>query len=308
MLNEELTVRRCYAEVKRVCSNLGADIDYEHIFADNCSSDGTMQILRELAAEDPRVKVLSYSRNFGAEQSSMVALRHCTGSMSIGIPADLQESPDMIPVFLEKWREGYQVVYGIYRNPNEGMIRRRLRRSFYWLISRLSPDPLPLDFSGFCIMDRVVMNEVAKVDDFNPYMRGIIATIGFRQIGVPYERKTRKAGRSKHTLSYLFGFATNGLITHSLVPIRLATILGFLMSAFSILMAVAYTIMKIVNWNFQAPGATTTVALVLMMSGLQLSFLGMIGEYVGAIHSQVRRKSSVIVRERINCPPYQEIP
>jgi len=303
VFNEESTVRRCHAEVRRVCAALGPGFDYEHIFADNCSTDGTLAILRELAAADPRVRVIVNSRNFGAEKSGMNAMRHASGDAVIGIPADLQEPPDVIPAFVRKWEEGYEVVYGTYLNPHEHWLGRRLRSFYYGLVDSLSPEPLPRDFSGFALVDRVVVDEVCKIDDFAPYIRGFIATAGFRQVGIPYERRARRAGRSKHGALFLLGFGANGIIAHSLVPIRLATLCGFVLSLTSVLMAVGYIVVKLLNWDFQAPGATTTIAFVLFFSGIQLMFLGILGEYVGAIHSQVRRRPFVIMRERINFGP-----
>ena len=300
VFNEEENVRRCYEEVRRVCLSLGEKYDYEHVFADNCSEDRTLAILREIAAGDPRVKVIAYSRNFGAEKSGFMGMRHVSGDVVTGIPADLQEPPSAIPLFLKKWEEGHEVVLGIYRNPYESVLRRSIRALYYRLIDWLSPEPLPRDHSGFGLTDRVVIDEIIKVDDFNPYIRGLIATIGFRQAKVPYERGTRMAGKSKHGLMFLLGFGMNGMIVHSLMPIRLATISGVALAFLAIALSIIYTFMKLFNWNIQARGATTTIVLTLFFSGVQLMFLGLLGEYIGAIHSQVRRKPFVVVRERIN--------
>jgi dolichol-phosphate mannosyltransferase len=299
VFNEEATVRRCHAEVKRVMESLAERYDYEHLFADNRSTDATLSILRELAAADPHVKVLAYSRNFGAEKSSFTAMRHAAGDALVGITADLQEPPSMIPEMVALWEQGNQVVYGVYRNPHEGFLMRGIRRLYYWLVDKLSPEPLPHDFTGFALIDRRVIDEVTRVDDYAPYIRGLIATVGFRQVAVPYDRALRQAGRSKHHLGFLFDFGLNGIISHSVVPIRLATMTGLALFALSMLMAVGYVVMKLINWSFQAPGATTTIALVLFFSGVQLLFLGILGEYIGAIHAQVRRKPFVIVEERI---------
>jgi hypothetical protein len=143
---------------------------------------------------------------------------------------------------------------------------------------------------------------VAQVDDFNPYIRGIISTVGFRKALVHYDRRARIGGQSKHHFAFLVDFGLNALISYSILPVRLATIMGSLLSGFSLLMAVAYALVKIFRWNFQAPGATTIVVLVLFFSGIQLLFLGILGEYIGAIHSQVRRKPFCIIREKINLP------
>lgn len=300
--NEEQTVRRCYEVVKQVMEkDLNGRYEYEHLFGDNCSTDGTLAILRELAATDHRVKVLAYSRNFGAEKSAFTILKYTSGDAAIGITADLQEPPELIPKLVELWEAGYEVPYGVYENRQEGLFRV-FRRIYYWLVDKLSDEPLPHNFGGYALLDRKVIDEVLQTDDFAPYLRGIVATVGFRQIGIPYERPARKAGRSKHGLWFLLRFGLNGIISYSVVPIRLTTLSGIFLSCLSVLLALGYAIMKMVNWNFQAPGATTTVVLLLFFSGVQLLFLGVLGEYIGAIHSQVRRKPFVIVRERINLP------
>jgi polyisoprenyl-phosphate glycosyltransferase len=297
--NEERTVLECYERIKEVMAGLSS-YDYEHVFGDNGSDDGTLSILREIASRDRRVKVLSYSRNFGAEKSSFTLLKHVTGDAAIGIPADLQEPPSMIPIFVAKWESGYDVVYGVYANRSDSLVLRNVRKLYYWLIDKLTTEPLPKDFSGFGILDRKVIRELVRIDDHAPYIRGLIATIGFRQTSVPYDRAPRKAGLSKHNVAFLIDFAINGIISYSFVPIRLATLAGIVLSGLSIFLSVLYVLVKLLNWSFQAPGATTTIVLILFFSGIQLFFLGILGEYVGAIHSQVRRRPFVIVREKIN--------
>lgn len=300
--NEEQSVRRCYEEVRRIASGFADRYDYEHIFGDNHSEDGTLSILREIAASDPHVRVLAYSRNFGAEKSGMTLLRHASGDASVGVMCDLQEPPSLIPRMLELWEKGFQVVYGVYRNPNEGPVMRVLRRAYYALVDGLSPEPLPRGFTGFSLLDRQALDELIRVDDHSPYIRGIIATIGFRQIEMPFERAARLAGSSKHGFRFLFEFGLNGIISHSTVPIRVASYAGAVLAGGSVLAAFAYLILKLLNWNIQAPGATSIIILVLFFSGVQLLFLGTIGEYVGAIHAQVRRRPFVIVEEAINFP------
>lgn len=301
VFNEEETVRRCHEEVARVMKALAPKYDYEHLFADNCSTDRTLSILREIASTDPRVKVVAWSRNFGAERSGFAAMNFTIGDAVIGIPADLQEPPDQIPKFIAKWEEGYDVVYGTYSNPYEGFLKRALRKLYYRVVDRISSDPLPHDFSGFALSDRVVVDEVLKLGDVEPYIRGMVATVGFRQVGMPYERQPRRAGRSKHGLAFLLSFATNGIITHSMWPIRMATLSGTILALVAILLAFVYALIKIFNWNIQAPGATSIIVLVLFFFGIQLLFFGILGEYIGAIHAQVRRnRPFVILKERIN--------
>jgi dolichol-phosphate mannosyltransferase len=308
VFNEEATLRRCHEEVKRVAASLADRYDYEHVFGDNRSTDATLAILREIAAVDPHVRVLAYSRNFGAEKSAFTLLRHSSGDATIGITADLQEPPSLIPQMVELWEKGFQVVYGVYRNPHEGALMRGLRGAYYNIVDKLSPDPLPRDFTGFALIDRRVLDEVIRVDDHAPYIRGLIATAGFKQIPFPFERAPRIAGRSKHGLSFLFDFGINGIISHSIVPIRVATYVGAALAGGSLLAAAAYAVLLLfralgaVAWQIQAPGAASVIVLVLFFSGVQLMFLGILGEYIGAIHSQVRRKPFVIVEERINFP------
>jgi glycosyltransferase involved in cell wall biosynthesis len=300
--NEELTVQRCYEEVRRVTAGLADRYDYEHIFADNCSEDRTMEILRGIAASDPKVKVLAYSRNFGAEKSAFTAYRHASGDACIGVGADLQEPPAMIPAFLERWEEGYEIVYGIYENKSDNPLMALARKFYYWLVDRLSDERLPRGYNGFGVMDRKAVDELVKIDDHSPYLRGLIASLGFRTTCVPYVRMPRQAGESKHRVPFLLEVGLNGIINHSVVPIRLATLAGIALAGLAIFMAFGYVVMKLINWQFQAPGATTTIAFLLFFSGVQLFFLGMLGEYIAAIHSQVRRKPFVIIRERINFP------
>ena len=306
--NEELNVVRCYEEVKRVVESLGGAYDYEHIFGDNRSVDGTMDILRELAAKDPNVKVLQYSRNFGAEKSGIALLRHASGDAVIGLVCDLQDPPALFPKMLELWKEGNQVVYGVYRSPGENLVMRGLRSIYYKLIDRLSPDPLPRDFTGFALLDRRVVDEVVRVDDHSPYARGLISTVGFRQVPLPYTRTQRIAGKSKHGLSFLLDFGINGIVSHSVVPIRVASYVGAFLAGGSFLTAFAYALLKAFRWEIQAPGATSVIVIVLFFAGVQLMFLGMLGEYIGAIHSQVRAKPFVIIDERINFPAIRARP
>ena len=300
VFNEEENVTRCCDEVRKVFHNLADRYDYEHIIADNCSDDRTLDLVREIAAKDKRVKVIVNSRNFGAEKSGFNALRHASGDAFVGLPCDLQEPPAMIPVFLTKWEEGFEVIYGIYENKSDGWVTKQLRQFYYYWLNKLSEEPLPQNSSGFGLYDRKVLNEIIKVDDHAPYVRGIIACVGFRKTEVYYQRVGRERGESKHGWAFLFQFGLNALISYSLVPLRVATYMGILLSGLSVLMAFTFALIKIFNWGFQAPGATTVVVIVLFFSGVQLFFLGMLGEYIGAIHAQVRRKPFVVVREKIN--------
>jgi len=300
VFNEAETVLNCYQEVKRVFAGMEGQHTYEHLFGDNRSKDGTLAILREIAAKDPNVKVLAYSRNFGAEKSGLTLLRHATGDACLALSADLQEPPEVIPAMVEKWMDGNEIVLGVYTNRGDGLIMKALRKAYYKLVRWVSQEELDEDFTGFALLDRRIADIICEIDDYAPYTRGLISTVGFNKAIINYERRPRRAGRSKHNLGFLFDFGINGLISYSILPIRLATILGMTLSGFSLVMSVVYAIIKIFRWNFQAPGATTTIVLVLFFSGIQLMFLGILGEYIGAIHAQVRRKPFCLIREKIN--------
>ncbi len=298
--NEEGNVRRCYEEVKAVMALLSDHFDYEHIFGDNCSTDRTLMILREIAAADPRVKVLTYTRNWGAEKNSLTLLHHTTGDAVIPVLSDLQDPPEKIPRFIELWEQGAEVVFGIYTNRADDLLLRLARKTYYRIVRNLSGEEMVDDHSGFGLYDRKVVDELLKVDDFNPHIRGVIASVGFTRVHEPYERQKRRAGISSYNFGRYLDTAINSIVSYSLVPIRLATILGICLSGLSLLFALIYAIIKLLNWNFQAPGATTVVVLILFFAGIQLLFLGVIGEYVAAIHGQVRRKPFVVIREKIN--------
>ncbi|HLO67896.1 MAG TPA: glycosyltransferase family 2 protein [Holophaga sp.] len=298
--NEEATVRHCHAEIRRIMTSLGDGYTYEHIFGDNCSRDRTLEILREIAREDPHVKVLAYSRNFGAEKSGVTLLRHASGDAVVGVVADLQEPPELIPRMVELWEQGNDMVLGIYENHSDGWFKKRVRSMYYRLASWVSNEELERNTTGYGLLDRRVVDILADMDDYAPYVRGWLTTMGFRKAWFHYQRRPRTAGESKHGYSFLMDFGLNALISYSILPIRLATYLGLTLSGLSLLLSVVYACIKLWKWNFQAPGATTTIVLVLFFSGIQLLFLGILGEYIGAIHAQVRRKPFCLIRERIN--------
>lgn len=298
--NEEGNVRRCYEEVKAVMARLSDRYDYEHIFGDNCSTDRTLDLLREIAAEDPRVKVLTYTRNWGAEKNSMTLLRHAVGDAVIPVLSDLQDPPEKIPRFIDLWEQGAEVVFGVYTNRADGLLLKSIRHLYYRVVRMLSGEEMVNDHSGFGLYARRVVDEILKVDDFNPHIRGVIASLGFQRACEPYERRKRLAGITSYNFGRYLDVAINSIVSYSLVPIRLATIIGLCLSGVSFLLAIAYAVIKLLNWNFQAPGATTVVVLILFFAGIQLLFLGIIGEYVAAIHGQVRRKPFVVIREKIN--------
>jgi glycosyltransferase involved in cell wall biosynthesis len=297
--NEEENVREAHATIRALFFSLPG-YDYEHIFMDNCSTDRSLPILREIAAADKKVKILAYSKNFGPIKSEMIGYQHAAGDAVVCFDANLKDPPELIPVFIKHWEDGYDVVYGVRPKTHDNFLMLRMRRIFYRICSLLSDEPLPENAGGFRLVDRRVVNELITLDDYKPYVRGLITSIGFRQIGVTYTRRARQRGESKSDLRYLFDFAINAFISYSITPIRLCTYTGIALSALSSFTAVGYALLKLFYPRIQPPGIATVIILLFFFSGIQLFFLGVMGEYIGAIHSQVRKKPFVVIREKIN--------
>lgn len=299
--NEEENVVPVYEAVCAVFDRLADRYTYEHIFMDNCSRDGTVRKLRELAARDKRVKVIINARNFGPTRSVFNGLLASTGDAAVQLDADLQDPPEMIEQFIEKWEQGYRVVYGIRKTRDESHLMQLARKLYYRLADFLSKDELPKDAGDFRLVDQVVIWELKKIKDWNPYIRGLIATVGFKQCGIPYHRHRREKGKSKASILSLIDYGVNGIVSHSIAPLRVCIVAGIVMSLLSLLGAITYAILRIFVWKRPiAPGITTVVVLQFFFNGILLFFLGILGEYIGSIHSQVRWRPLVVEAERIN--------
>ncbi|MDD2889307.1 MAG: glycosyltransferase family 2 protein [bacterium] len=298
--NEEETIRDVYEKIKEIFIALKDTYEYEHIFMDNCSTDKTLPILKELAKDNKRVKILSYSKNFGSVKSGIVGYTYASGDAVVSFEANFKDPPELINTFINYWEKGFDVVYGIRKKTGDKFFMRSMRRFFYWFCNLLSRENLPLNVGSFCLLDRKVVNELIKLDDHKPYTRGIIASIGFQQIGVEYVRGKRPKGKSKSDMAYLIDLAINAIISYSIKPIRFCTFIGMGLAGLSFLTAIVYFILKLFFWHAQIPAVSALIMAVLFFAGIQLFFLGIIGEYVGAIHSQVRKKPYVVIKEKIN--------
>lgn len=308
--NEEDNVRDCYQAVRRLFEGPLAAYDREHIFADNASEDRTADILREIATADPDVKVILNSRNFGGSRSLYNALRHATGdAVLVYLAVDLQDPPEMLVEFVKLWEGGdYDIVAGARAVREESLALRLGRGLFYRLIKRMSDVELPLNVGEFQLIDRKVWKAVIQRDDHYPYVRGIIASVGFRRVIVPYTFKARKAGFSKHNFPRLMNEALNAIFAFTNAPLRFASMLGVGLAMLCLLYAFGATIAYFL-WPDVAPrGVSTLIVSVFFLSGVQLAFIGILGEYVTSIHTQVRRGPMVIERERINMPDAEELP
>jgi polyisoprenyl-phosphate glycosyltransferase len=301
-LNEEGNVRVCRDRVRTVFDEKLPEYDHEHIFADNGSTDKTRTLLRELAAEDPRVKVILNSRNFGAEASMFNAVKRTSGDMvMVMIPADLQDPPELLPEFIGKWNDGYKVIYGVRRQREESAILAVTRRIFYRAVAWLSSVDIPQNVGEYQLIDKSVVAALRKFDENQPYLRGMIASCGFRSAGIDYEVQSREAGRSTMNLWRLIDQGLNGLISFSSLPLRLCMASGVVIAIASLLYALTSMIISLVYFRELAPpGIPTLIVALFFFGGVQLFFLGVLGEYVSAIHAQVRRRPLVIEEETLN--------
>ena len=304
--NEEDNVEACYQAVADLFAKGGPLEEYEreHIFADNASEDGTAEILRRLAASDPHVKVILNARNFGPFRSNFNALRYATGdAVVVFLPADLQDPPEIIPEMVKHWENGIEVVAGSRANREETLMLRSFRRIFYRMSNSLSEFEIPENVGEFQLIDRKVWEVVVSHTDQYPYIRGIIASTGFKRLILPYTWKARKRGISKNNALALIDQALNGIFSFTTVPLRLCSFLGFIIAAFAFLYAVFTIISTLINPAEAPAGTQTMITAIFFFAGVQLAFIGLLGEYVTAIHAQVRRGPMVVERERINIPP-----
>lgn len=297
--NEAHNVKEVYEQVKKVFDDL-QDYTYEHIFIDNASKDKTVDILKEIAETDKRVRIIVNARNFGHVRSPFHAVRQARGDAVIGVVADLQDPPHLIKDFIKKWEEGYKVVMAVKTRSEESRIMFALRSLFYHTLNRLSDTELVENFTGFGLYDKSVIDIIKSLDDPYPYFRGLIAEIGFEAAKIEYVQPERKRGITKNNFFTLYDLAMLGLTSHSKVPLRLATMLGFFSSAVCFLSGLFYLVYKLLYWSSFTVGMGPIVIGLFFVASVQLFFLGIVGEYVGSIHTQVLKRPLVVEKERIN--------
>ncbi len=301
VFQEEDTVERCYRTIVEVFAGL-AGYEYELIFTDNHSTDRTFAILARIAAVDPRVRVIRFSRNFGFQRSLLEGYKNASGDCAIQLDCDLQDPPELIPELLARWREGHQVVYGVRRTLKDSMAIRMARRGFYRVINALSEDDLPLDVGEFRLVDRRILRELRQVEDTSPYVRGLISSMGFSQVGIEYDRRERIAGHSKFPLKSMIALAVDGLLNHSLLPLRIASAVGLFVGSITFILIFVYLVLKLtLGANWPAGFATTTM-LLLMSITLNAMFLGIIGEYLGRIFMQTKHRPLPLIEAVLNGP------
>ena len=297
--NEENNIRELYGKVKAIMTGL-ENYRYEHIFIDNASTDRTVDILRESAQNDKNLKVIVNTRNFGHIRSPYHAILQTQGDAVISIVADLQDPPELIKEFVKKWESGFKIVVGVKKESGESKLFYTLRQLYYSTLVRLANVELIEQFTGFGLYDREVINILRNLNEPYPYFRGLIAEIGLPRASVEYLQPSRHRGITKNNFYTLLDIALLGLTSHSKVPLRLAVIVGFIAAVASLAVALFYLVYKLLFWNSFTVGLAPLVVGIFFFSSVQLLFLGIVGEYVGSIHTYVQNRPLVVEKERIN--------
>ncbi|GCA75016.1 putative glycosyltransferase [Microcystis aeruginosa NIES-2520] len=298
--NEEGNIEEIYLQVKQIFADL-EKYDYEHLFIDNASQDKTVDILKGIAIKDSNVKIIVNARNFGAIRSIYYGIIQPDADAVVLIFADLQDPPDLIVDFIKKWEEGYHIVKGIKTSSEENFLLYSIRSFYYFLVTQLSDIKPTAHFTGFGLYDKKVVEVLKKIDDPYPYLRGIISEIGFDSAEIEYKQRQRKKGKSSYRNFYgLYDAAMLGITSHSSVPLRIATFLGFALSLLSLLVALGYLIAKLLFWDYFPLGTAPIMVGLFLLASVQLFFIGIIGEYIGLMHMRILKRPLVVERERIN--------
>jgi len=275
---------------------------FEHIFIDNASTDKTVDKIKEQIDEYPHVGLIINNRNFGQLRSPFHALTNVESDAAIQLCSDMQEPPELIHDFLRKWEDGAMVVGGVKESSEENRFLFFLRGIYYKLLAAITEHDLISQFTGFGLFDKTVIQEFQKINDLYPYSRGLISDLGFKVEVVKYRQKEREFGSTKNNFFTLFDYALVGMISNSKIPIRIATLFGFIFSMFTFTSGIVYFILKLLFWNSFETGLAPLIILISFGLSIIIFFLGIIGEYIGSIHSEVLKRPRVLEKERINYP------
>jgi dolichol-phosphate mannosyltransferase len=302
--NEEENIGELYSRISQVM-DAHPEYQFELLFIDNASTDRTVERIREIIARDARVKAIVNMRNFGHIRSPYWGILQTTGDATVYLASDLQDPPELIPKFLERWKKGWQVVLAVKPVSQTNFLVHRLRKMYYGLLQRISEVEIVQDCTGFGLYDQRVIKELRKIQDPYPFLRGLICELGFPIATITFAQPRRLRGITKNNFYSLFDIAMLGIISHSKVPLRLATFFGLILGVFSFVVALYYTIMKLLYWDSFPMGlAPLTIGFFLFMS-LVFIFIGLLGEYIASIHTYVQHRPIVIEKERINFEPLQ---
>jgi len=274
--------------------------EFEIIVIDNCSSDGTQEKIREIAGMDPRIKAIFNVRNFGHIRSPYYGILQSNGVATIYLASDFQDPPDLIPKFIEEWEKGWKLVMAVKPVSKSSPLMHFLRKLYYKFLDNISDIEILKDATGFGIYDKKIIEHLKEINDPYPFLRGIICELGYPIKSITFIQPRRLRGITKNNFYTLVDIAMLGLVSHSKVPIRIASFLGFLLGGFSFVIALYFLGMKLISWDLFPLGSAPAVIGIFFLMGIQLFFIGILGEYVGAIHSHVRNRPMVVENERIN--------
>lgn len=301
MYNEESVVNECYKKISNVFNNLSKKYDYEMIIIDDGSDDKTLEILEEIAKKDKKIKVISFSRNFGHQSAVTAGLKETTGDAVIIIDADLQDPPEEISGMIKKWEEGYEVIYGKRKKRDgESAFKLLSAKAFYSMINKLSDIEIPKDTGDFRLVDKKVVDVVNSLPEHNKFLRGLFSWVGFKQTPYEYERKERFAGKTKYPLKKMLKLASDGIISFSIKPLKLVGTLGIISVIISLGILIYSILSFIFKWNNLTPGWTSIMITITFLGGVILLSLWMIGEYIARIYDEAKDRPEYIIDKRIN--------
>ena len=297
--NEEKNIYELYS---RICSAIESLSNYkfEMVFIDNSSSDRTVDILREIAQKDKRVKVIVNIRNFGPVRSPYWAVMQTSGVATIGLASDLQDPPEMIPEFITEWEKGWKVIYATKTVSMSNVFTHTCRKLYYTILDAISEVDIVKDATGFGMYDRDVLDQIRKINDPYPFFRGIICELGYPIRKIPFVQLRRVRGISSNNIYTLFDSAMLGIVSHSIIPLRMASFFGMITGLVSIAAALFYLVNKVIYWNEYVLGFAPVIIGLFLMFGIMLIFVGILGEYIASIHTYVRNRPIVVEKERIN--------
>ena len=298
--NEVENVEAISKAVINIIENKLAQYDYELSFIDNNSTDGTKDVLRSLCIENKKIKVIFNAKNFGQFNSPYYGLCQTNGDCTIFMCCDFQDPIEMIPKFIEKWEAGYKIVCAIKTSSKENREMRLLRTCYYKIIKKMSDVEQIEHFTGFGLYDKSFIEVLKKLDDSTPFLRGIVAELGYKRIDIPYEQQKRAAGKTHNNWATLYDAAMLSFTSYTKIGLRIATIIGFGLSAISLVVALIYLILKLVFWDRFVAGTIPILLAVCVLGSVQIFFIGLLGEYVLSINKRIMKRPLVIEEERLN--------